>query len=172
MKRPIYLESNCLEAERKGNWDFHESIILQDLARFSMRDSKNGFSPFRHGVHLSKQMCPKTQEEREKMRNCPYASTVGSLMYTMLCTRPDICYRVSIVSRCQSNPGFEHWTVVKHILKYLNRTKHYFLVFGGEDLTIQGYTDSDFQSDIDDRKSISGFLFTLGKGAISWRSCK
>ena len=66
MKRPIYLESNCLEAERNGNWDFHESIILQDLARFSMQDSKKGFSPFRHGVHLSKQMCPKTQEERER----------------------------------------------------------------------------------------------------------
>ena len=112
-------------------------------------------------------MCPKTQEEREKMRNCPYASAVGILMYAMLCTRPDICYRVSIMSRYQSNPGFEHWTVVKHILKYLNRTKHYFLVFGGEDLTIQGYTNSNFQFDIDDRKSISGFVFTLGKGAIS-----
>jgi hypothetical protein len=127
---------------------------------------------FRHGVHLSKKMCPNTQEEREKMRNCPYASAVGSLMYAMLCTRPDICYAVSIVSRYQSNPGPEHWTTVKHILKYLNRTKHYFLVFGSEDLNIQGYTDSDFQSDIDDRKSIYGFVFTLRKGAISCRSCK
>ena len=45
-------------------------------------------------------------------------------------------------------------------------------MFGGEDLTVQGYTNSYFQSDIDDRKSISGFVFTLGKGAISWRSCK
>ena len=98
------------------------------------------------------------------MRNCPYASAVGSLMYVMLCTRPDICYAVRIVSRYQSNPGSEHWTTVKNILKYLNRTKHYFLVFGGE--------DSDFQLDIDDRKSISGFIFTIGKGAISWRSCK
>uniref|UniRef100_A0A2N9HF09 Reverse transcriptase Ty1/copia-type domain-containing protein n=1 Tax=Fagus sylvatica TaxID=28930 RepID=A0A2N9HF09_FAGSY len=106
------------------------------------------------------------------MRNCPYASAVGSLMYAMLCTRPDICYAVSIVNRYQSNPGPKHWTAVKHILKYLNRTKHYFLVFGSKDLNIQGYTDSDFQSDIDNRKSISGFVFTLGKGAISWRSCK
>ena len=65
-----------------------------------------------------------------------------------------------------------HRTVVKHILKYLNRTEHYFLVFGGEDLTIQGYTNLDFQYDIDDRKSISGSVFTLGKEAISWRSCK
>ena len=106
------------------------------------------------------------------MRNCLYASAVGSLMYAMLCTRPDIYYTVSIVSRYQSNPGPEHWTAVKHILKYLNKTKHYFLLFGSEDLNIQGYTDSNFQLDIDDRKSISGFVFTLGKGAISWRSCK
>ena len=49
-----------------------------------MQDSKKGFSPFRHGVHLSKQICPRTQEEREKMRNCPYASSIGSLMYAML----------------------------------------------------------------------------------------
>ena len=53
-------------------------------------------------------MCPKTQEERKKMRNCLYASAVGSLMYAMLCTRPDIYYTVSIVSRYQSNPGPEH----------------------------------------------------------------
>jgi hypothetical protein len=52
------------------------------------------------------------------MRNCPYVLAVGSLMYAMLCTRPDICYAVNIVSRYQSNPGLEHWTVVKHILKY------------------------------------------------------
>ena len=81
------------------------NYINKILARFSMQDSKKGFSPFKHGVHLSKKMCPKTQEEREKMRNCPYASAVGSLMYAMLCTRPDICYAVSIVSRYQSNPG-------------------------------------------------------------------
>ena len=93
-------------------------------------------------------------------------------MYAMLCTRPDIYYAVSIVCRYQSNPSPEHWTPVKHILKYLNKTKHYFIVFGGEDLNIQGYTDLDFQSDIDNRKSIFGFVFTLGKGAISWRSCK
>ena len=139
------------------------NYIDKILARFSMQDSKKGFSTFRHGVHLSNQMCPKTQEEREKMRNCPYASAVGSLMFAMLCTRPDIYYAVSIVSRYQSNPGSVHWTAVKHILKYLNRTKHYFLVFGGEDLTVQGYTDSDFQSDIDDRKSISGFVSLLAR---------
>ena len=55
------------------------------------------------------------------MRQVPYASAVGSLMYAMLCIRPDICYSVGMVSQYQSNPGLKHWQVVKHILKYLNK---------------------------------------------------
>ena len=57
------------------------------------------------------------------MRQVPYASAVGSLKYAMLCTRPDICYLVGMVSRYQSNLGLKHWQAVKHILKYLRRTK-------------------------------------------------
>ena len=93
------------------------------LARFGMQDSKKGFVPYRHGIHLSQDQCPKTPEEIERMRDVPYASAVGSLMYAMLCTRPDICYMVGLVSRFQSNPGMEHWIAVKHILKYLRRRR-------------------------------------------------
>ena len=93
-------------------------------------------------------------------------------MYTMLCTRPDICYAVGIVSRYQSNPGLDHWIAVKHILKYLRRTRNFMLVYSGGDLNPIGYTDSDFQSDRDSRKSTSGSVFTLGGGAIVWRSIK
>ena len=93
-------------------------------------------------------------------------------MYAMLCTIPYISHAVSIVRRYQSNLGPEHWTAVKHILKFLKRTKDYFLVYGGDELVVHGYTDSDFQSNIDDRKSTSGFVFTLEKGAVSWRSLK
>ena len=106
------------------------------------------------------------------MRKYPYASAVGSLMYAMLCTRPDICYAVGIVSRYQSNPGLEHWIAVKHILKYLRRMRDYMLVYLGSDLEPTGYTDSDFQSDKDSRKSTSGSVFTLGGGAVVWRSIK
>ena len=96
------------------------------------------------------------------MRRVPHASVVGSLMYTMLHTRPDICYGVGIVSHYQSSPRPEHWNNIKHILKYLNRTTNYMLVYSREDLTSIGYTDSDFQSDKDSRKSTSGSMFTLG----------
>ena len=111
------------------------------LARFSMQNSKKGLLPAQHGIILSKEQCPKTPQEEEDMRRVPYASAVGSLMYAMLCTRPDICYAVGIVSRYQSNPRLDHWIAVKHILKYLRRTRNYMLVYSGGDLNPIGYTD-------------------------------
>ncbi|XP_075083266.1 secreted RxLR effector protein 161-like [Nicotiana tabacum] len=106
------------------------------------------------------------------MKSVPYASAVGSLMYAMLCTRPDICFVVGIVSKFQFNPGREHWTAVKHIIKYLKRTRDYILVYHSDDLVPIGYTDSDFQSDRDSRKSTLGNVFTMGSRAISWRRIK
>ena len=56
------------------------------------------------GIHLSKKMSPKTSEERERMAMIPYASIVGSIMYAMLCTRPNVAYALGIVSRFQADP--------------------------------------------------------------------
>ena len=148
------------------------SYIDKILSRYAMQDSKKGMLPFVHGVHLSKEQSPKTPQEVEDMRRYPYASAVGSLMYAMLCTRPDICYAVGMVSRFQSNPGPDHWTAVKNILKYLRRTRNYMLVFSGIDLKMTGYTDSDFQADRDSRRSTSGSVFTLNGGSVVWRSIK
>ena len=90
----------------------------------------------------------------------------------MLCTRPDICFAVGMISRYQSDPDEEHWIAVKYIFKYLRRTRDYMLVYQDESLVPIGYTDSNFQSDIESRKSTSGYVFTLGGGAVSWRSVK
>ncbi|XP_057248227.1 secreted RxLR effector protein 161-like [Beta vulgaris subsp. vulgaris] len=107
------------------------------------------------------------------MSKIPYASAIGSIMYAMICTRPDVSYALSMTSRYQANPGDDHWTAVKNILKYLNRTKEKFLVYGGEDeLGIKGYTDASFQTDKDDFRSQSGFIFCLNGGAVSWKSSK
>ena len=74
------------------------------------------------------------------MKSVPYASAIGSIMYAMLCTRPDVCLAISLAGRYQSNPGVGHWTVVKNILKYLKRTKDMFLVYGGDKvLIVNGY---------------------------------
>ena len=69
-----------------------------------MQDSKKGITPFRNGMNLSKDQCPKTPMEKVQMRVVLYASAVDSLMNAMLCTRSDICYVMSLVSIYQSNP--------------------------------------------------------------------
>ena len=84
------------------------TYIDKVLTRFSMQNSKKGLMPTHHGIVLSKKQYPSTPQEEEEMRHVPYASAVGSLMYVMLYTRPDICYAVGVVSRFQSNPGLNH----------------------------------------------------------------
>ena len=64
--------------------------------------------PIPVGVKLSVEQCPKTQEEEEDMSRVPYASAVGSLMYAMVYTRPNITHAVGVLSRFMSNPGKEH----------------------------------------------------------------
>jgi hypothetical protein len=77
------------------------------------------------------------------------------------------------MTRYQSNYDEIHWTIVKNILKYLRRTKEAFLVFGDEEeLIVMGYNDASFQTDADDSKSQSGFVFYLNGGAVSWKSSK
>ena len=100
------------------------------------------------GINLSKTQCPSTTDERERMSRIPYASAIGSIMYAMICTRPDVSYALSVTSRYQADPGESHWTSVKNILKYLRRPKDVFLVYGGEEeLVVNGYTDASFQTD-------------------------
>ena len=94
-------------------------------------------------------------------------------MYAMICTRPDVSFALSVTSRYQSDPGMEHWKVVKHILKYLRNTKDMFLVYGGDkELVVNSYTDASFITDPDDYKSQSGYVFILNGGAVSQKSSK
>ena len=76
--------------------DLSQAFYINEiLARYNMQDSKKGFVPFRVGISLSSDQHPKTIAEIERMRGISYASAVGSLMYAMLCTRPDICFAVA-----------------------------------------------------------------------------
>ena len=68
------------------------------LEWFSIKNSKKGLLPFKHGVPLSDDQRPKTLKEENMIRQIPYASAVGGLMYVMLCTRLDICYSIGMVS--------------------------------------------------------------------------
>ena len=83
-----------------------------------MHNEKPVSTPLASHFKLTKEMCPKTQEEIEYMSRVPYSSAVGSLMYAMVCTRPDIAHAVGVVSRYMNNLGKEHWEAVKRILRY------------------------------------------------------
>ena len=135
------------------------------LKKFNTDQSKKGFLPLLQGVKLSSAQSPTTVEDREKMSVIPYASAIGSIMYAMLCTRPDVNLAISLVGRYQSDPGMEHWTAVKNILKYLKRTKDMFLIYGGaEELVVKGYVDASFDTDPDDSKSQTGYMYILNGG--------
>ncbi|GJV85074.1 putative RNA-directed DNA polymerase [Tanacetum coccineum] len=116
----------------------------------------------------TKDLCPKTDEELDKMSRVPYDLAIGSIMYAITCTRPDVSFALSMVSRHQQNPGKGHWIAVKNILKYLRNTKDRFLVYGGEEkLRVTGYCDASWQIDKDDSHSQSGSVFLLNGGVAS-----
>ena len=126
-----------------------------------MQDSKPIFTPLPVNFKLSSSMSPSNEAERMEMSRVPYASAVGSLMFAMICTRPDIAQAVGAVSRYMANPGGEHWNIVKKILRNIRGTSDAGLCYGGSDFIVKGYVDSDFASDLDKRKSTIGYVFTL-----------
>ncbi|KAL0448224.1 UNVERIFIED_CONTAM: Retrovirus-related Pol polyprotein from transposon TNT 1-94 [Sesamum latifolium] len=106
------------------------------------------------------------------MLKIPYVSAVGSIQYVVQCTRPDIAYALSVTSRYQACAGEAHWGAIKSILKYLNRNKDMFLIYGGGELILEGYSDASFQSDNDDAKSQSSFVFKFNGAVVAWKSSK
>ena len=118
-----------------------DKYINKVLSRFNMQNAKVVSTPW--GVHfrLSKEQSPKTEEERAYMAMVPYASAIGSLMYVMVCTRPDIAQAVGAVSRYMNNPGKLHWEAVKWIFRYLRGTTSKALCFKGGDMVLTGYVD-------------------------------
>ncbi|XP_047328573.1 secreted RxLR effector protein 161-like [Impatiens glandulifera] len=90
----------------------------------------------------------------------------------MSCTRPDIAYAVSKLSRYTSNPSNNHWKAIVRLLRYLRNTHDYGLHYTRHSAVIEGYTDADWISDMKDSKSTSGYVFILGGAAISWKSSK
>lgn len=147
--------------------------IKKVIDLFQMQECKLVSIPMSPQYKLSavKGSLPKVEEEY--MKNVPYSNAVGSLMYAMICTRPDIAYGVSLVSRFMGNPSKEHWKSVKWMLRYLKGTVDKGLVFSSNtrnDSCIEGYCDSDFAADLDRRRSLTGYAFTLGGNLISWKA--
>nr|GEU39227.1 putative polyprotein [Tanacetum cinerariifolium] len=115
---------------------------------------------------LSTTCAPQTEAKIEYMSRIPYASTVGSLMYAMVYTRPDIAHAMSVVSRYMAHPGKEHWNAVKRIFRYLKGTSDGGLIYGGErEYLVVGYSYSDYAADLDARRSLTTKYMALTEAA-------
>jgi hypothetical protein len=119
---------------------------------------------------LSTAQCPSIDEEIEYMSRVPYSSAVGSLMYDMVCSRLDLSYAMSLVSKYMSNPDKEHWRTVQWIFRFLRGTADFYLKFGRTDKGLIGYVNSDYAVDLDRRRSLTGYVFTVGSCAVSWKA--
>ena len=133
--------------------------------------------PIPLAVKLSVEQCRKTEEEEEDMSRVPYVSAVNSLMYAMVCTRPDIAHAVEVLIMFMSKLGKKHYTAVKRVFRYLCGTSDYGLCYQGRPvldrvLDIHGFVEVDWTGDLDQRRSTSGYVFNLFGGAINWMSKK
>ncbi|CAA0842073.1 Uncharacterized mitochondrial protein AtMg00810 [Striga hermonthica] len=144
--------------------------INRVLQRFNMDKAKPVNTPLARHFRLSKDQSPQTKEEEEFMAKILYASTIGSLMYAMVCTRLDIGHEVGVVSKFMPKPGKAHWEAVKWILRHLRGTIEKCLYFRKGDLKLQGYVDADFGGEVDHRRSTTGYVFTIGATVVSWMS--
>lgn len=144
-----------------------EAYVRKILSDNGMRDCKPIAVPMAPGTKLQKS---DDAFQQNAITIKAYQSMVGSLMYAMLGTRPDIAYAVSCVSRYASNPSDQHIVAVKKIFQYLQGTAHFGLEFTGTLEDLKGFTDADWAGCEDTRRSTSGYVFNLGSAAISWSS--
>ena len=99
------------------------------------------------------------------MKPVPYAPIVGSLMYAMVATRPNIAHVIGIVSRFMDNLGRSHWNALNHVFRYLAGTKDHDILFRpSKNSGIVGYTDSNFAGCVDSRKSTTRYCFKFSNG--------
>ncbi|CAK9827482.1 Retrovirus-related Pol polyprotein from transposon TNT 1-94 [Anthophora retusa] len=146
--------------------------ILDLLTRFKMEDCKPAITPMNTGLKLSKEMQPKTEEERKQMEKTPFRCLIGSIMYVATSTRPDIAYAVSALSQFNENFGEEHWKAAKRVLRYLKKTKDLTMTFKKRGECLTGFSDADWGASVDDRRSYTGYIFRYAGGAVSWSARK
>ena len=138
------------------------------LERFQMKDCKPVATPIEPNNTLTK-----LKAEETPMNLTDYQAAVGCLTYAMTMTRPDLATALGILGNFLSNPGQEHWKALKRVLRYIKGTLDVGLEFNASNQTavnVTGFTDADWGADVTERKSTSGYTFTVCGGLVSWRS--
>ena len=148
-----------------------DKYIEEILERHGMADCRPVSTPMAQNQKLTKL----TEAEIDPK---DYQRALGSLMYAMLGTRPDIAYAVGVLSQHAATPGEEHWTALMRVYRYLRGTSDLTLTYHGDEGESKSfpdpicYVDADWAADINDRRSISGHVFLMSGGAVCWSSKK
>ncbi|KAJ9567153.1 hypothetical protein OSB04_003119 [Centaurea solstitialis] len=139
--------------------------IEKMLNKFNMKDCSSIGTPMDPTVKLM-------PNKGVTVNQLEYSRAIGSLMYAMLSTRPDIAFAVGKLSRYTHNPGLIHWQAINRVFKYLKGTMDYGLTYSGFPSVLEGYSDGSWITNKEDHSSTSGWVFILGGGAICWASKK
>ncbi|KAJ0390641.1 hypothetical protein P43SY_010880 [Pythium insidiosum] len=140
--------------------------------RFNQQGARNVTNPCDQSLKLSKADAPQTVDEKEEMSKKPYRSLIGCIQYVAQCTRPDVTYAVTHLSRFMENPGKKHWAAAIKILRYLKATSEKGINYSnlGELHTPVAFCDADWGTNLDDRRSVSGMVMMMNGGPVVYKS--
>ena len=161
----VILNIKLLRDENGGITLLQSHYVEKVLSRFGYSKCTPSPTPY----DPSKMLRKNKGIARDQLR---YSQIIGSLMYLASATRPDIAFAVSKLSRFVSKPGDDHWHALERVMRYLKGTSSYGIHYTGDPAVLEGYSDSNWISDADELKATSGYIFTHGGGAVSWKSCK
>nr|GEU35870.1 hypothetical protein [Tanacetum cinerariifolium] len=165
----LYLDDMLIACKSKAEIGSAKSLLKKEFNMKELREENKilGMEIIRDQSHKILRV------SQSGMSKVPYANVVGSLMYMMVCTRPNIAYAVSVVSRYLANPGKNHWEAVKWILKYLRGTINVGLVYGtnrGNHVDVTSFVNSNYAKDPNKGRSISGYAFLVHGYVVSWKA--
>ncbi|WJZ95599.1 hypothetical protein VitviT2T_014358 [Vitis vinifera] len=144
-----------------GGYALNQTHYIEKVvSKFSHLKIKDANTPFDSSIKLE-------LHDGRSVAQLEYASAIGSLMYAAQCTRADISFAVSKISRFISNPSVEHWKAIGRVLSYLKNTKELSLQYSKFPAILEGYSDASWISSVRDNLSTTGWVFTLGGGAVS-----
>lgn len=149
-------------------WLSQISYVKGVLRKFDMSKAKHVSTPFLNHFKLSLEQCPKTDSKIKDMSKIPYSRAVACFMYVMVFPRTKLEKVVSQVCKFMSKPWKQHWEAIKWVLSCLKGTTYHGIMFNKERgiPSVVGYVDSDYAGDMDDMRSITGYVFTLVGGPI------
>ena len=163
-----YLGIEIIRNRDKGTITLTQRNFAKQILQHFAPHAKPAKNPCQMGYRLEANPDQATADEIQA-----YQQAIGSLMYLITATRPDLAYPIGLVARFMQNPSAEHQKALNRIWQYLRYTQDFELVYSKSVLTepvLSGFCDSDWGGDLTSRKSTTGYLFLFGKSAISWAS--